>query len=668
MKNTPSILFGGDYNPEQWDETTWQEDLDKLKKAQVNSATINVFSWSVLEPREGEFHFEQLDKIINLLEQNNISIVFATATATVPPWLARKYPEVMRVDTQGIRQLHGKRHNACPNSPIFQKSIKRLVTELMERYSERQSITHWHVSNEYGGYCYCENCAEAFRYWLKNKYSTIDSLNKAWNSNFWSHTYSSWSDIHPPMRITDVFSNNKPVLGGAALDYRRFQSDSLLNNYKIERDIIRKYDRERKITTNFMGSQKDLDYFKWAKELDIISWDNYPSFDTPVSFTAFQHDLMRGLKGQPFMLMEQTPNQQNWQQYNALKRPGEMRMLSYHALAHGANTVQFFQLKQSRNGAEKFHGAILSHSLSTEGRIFKEVKQLGEELAEVPEGFLSSYSKSKVAIIFDWDSYWGLENCIGPTSHLDYVESIYQYYKVLYERGINVDFVSRSDDFSSYSLLIAPVLYISTSELSKKIEKYTQDGGIFLTTTMSGLADENDNIHLGGYPGQWRKLLGISIEESDALPLGELIDLKGNGKIVGKASILCDLVQTGTAKIVGSYEGSVFYRDMACITVNKFGKGKAYYVGSYLDDRGLGYLMTEVLAAADIASVDCNEVEILTRSNKNEEYTFIINTTNQTKTVINPNPYRYDLITKEQRPDRFELAPFEVCLLYQKEE
>lgn len=539
------------------------------------------------------------------------------------------------------------------------------MTKLLERYHTHESITHWHVSNEYGGYCYCENCGRAFRQWLKKKYETVQALNQAWNSSFWGHTYHSWEEIQPPTRRSDIFSSGKPVLGGAALDYRRFQSDSLLANYVMEKEVIRSYDTTRQITTNFMGSQKDLDYFKWAEELDIISWDNYPSLDTEASFTAFQHDLMRGLKGKPFMLMEQTPSQQNWQMYNALKQLGEMRMLSYQAIAHGANTIQFFQLKQSRNGAEKFHGAILSHSMSTKTRVFQEVSQLGSELADLPKSILESNSKAKVAIIFDWESYWGIENCIGPTTNLDYVASIQRYYHELYIRGISVDFISTNADFYPYKIVFAPSLYISTESLSTRLEEYVRQGGKFVTTTMSGLADENDTIHLGGYPGLWRELLGIHIDEIDSLPMNKTITLKSGQKIIGEATSLCDLIQTTTANILASYEDAIFYQGLAALTVNDYGKGKAFYEGTSLNEKGLSFFMDAVLDDFEVNAV-YKSVEMTVRQTENEEFLFIINTSGQSQTIENPKKNAYDLLKKESSPDILQLAPFGVSILYKK--
>ncbi len=658
-----TILYGGDYNPEQWPEDTWQDDWDKLKLAKVNSATINVFSWALLEPREGQFSFDKLDRIVKLLEDNNIKIVMATSTGALPNWMTRKYPEVTRVDTYGIRQIGGKRENACPNSPMFQHLSNELVEKIAKRYSNVKNITHWHISNEYGGYCYCDNCAVAFRKWLKKEYNNdLNEVNTAWGTNVWSHTYNSWNEINPPMKIGDVSEDGKPVLSGLDLAYRRFQSDSLLNNFKKERDIIRKYD-DRPITTNLMGTQKDLDYFKWAKEMDIVSWDNYPAFDTPAGLTAMEHDLMRGLKQKPFMLMEQTPNQTNWQVINRLKAPNQMRMYSYQAMAHGADTIQFFQLKQARNGSEKFHSALISHSNSTDTRTFKELEQLGNELQSLPTDIVDSTNNSEVGIIFDWNNYWGLEDATGPIKQ-DYVQQVYDYYKEFYDRHIGVDMISKETDFKKYKLIIAPNMYINSESLTKRIEYYVSDGGVFVTNYMSGIVDKDDNVSLGGYPGLLRKVMGIKIDETDALPDDVQNQLIFKDKNIGSGSLLCDLIQPDTATSLAHYGKNVFYTDYSALTKNEFGKGTAYYAGSRLDKTAINYFLTDILQRTQIKS-DSNNigVEMIQRESSNNKFEFIINTDSKEKVINNPYPQTNDLLTHQQIGEEIHLSGYDVLIL-----
>ena len=407
------ILFGGDYNPNQWPEEIWKEDMTYFKEAHINSATINVFSWAKIQPSENVYDFSQLDKIVDMLSDENYDIVMATSTAALPAWMVKKYPETMSTDYEGRHHKFGGRHNFCPNSLVYQKYAKALATELAKRYGSNKNISVWHINNEYGGYCYCDNCQKQFRVWLKDKYKTINAVNEAWNTEFWGHTFYDWDEIVVPNQLSEELLPDMTMFAGISIDYRRFYSDSMLNCYKMERDAIKEICPDAFITTNLMGTFKGLDYFKWAKEMDIVSWDNYPAYDTPWSMVAMTHDLMRGLKDEPFMLMEQTPSQQNWQKYNSLKRPGQMRAQSYQTVAHGADTIQFFQLRRSVGGCEKFHGAVIAHAGTNNTRVFKETAQLGKELESFGTKTLGSSNNSQVGIIFDWDNYWALEYTSG---------------------------------------------------------------------------------------------------------------------------------------------------------------------------------------------------------------------------------------------------------------
>jgi len=514
------ILYGGDYNPNQWPQDIWQEDMKLFEQASINSATINVFSWAKLQPSEDCYDFSELDDILKLLSKEGHDIVFGTATAAMPAWMVTKYPETARTDYEGRRHKFGQRHNACPNSLVYQKYSRLMASKLAERYGNDSSIVCWHVNNEYNGECYCENCERAFRVWLRNKYKTLEAVNNAWNTEFWGHTFYSWDEIVLPNALSEGIGSDKTAFAGISIDYRRFMSDSMLENFKAERDAIREFDQKTPITTNMMGTYKWVDYFKWAREMDIVSWDNYPAYDTPWSYVAMSHDLMRGLKQQPFMLMEQTPSQQNWQQYNSLKRPGQMRAQSYQSIAHGADTIQFFQLRRSVGACEKFHGAVIAHVGTENTRVFREVSQLGSELAALGDKLLGADNRADVGIIFDWENYWALEYTSGPNADLKYVDQIHQYYKYFYDRNIAVDMLPIDADFSKYKLVVAPVLYMVKQGIGEALERFVEAGGNFVTGFMSGIVDQSDNVHLGGYPGPLRMLAGVWVEEIDALAPG----------------------------------------------------------------------------------------------------------------------------------------------------
>lgn len=620
------ILFGGDYNPNQWPKEIWEEDIRIFKKASINSATVNVFSWAKIQPSENCYDFEELDQIIEKLSTEGFDIVLATSTAALPAWMFKKYPEVARTDYDGRHHKFGQRHNACPNSLVYQKYAERLATKLAERYGENPQVTCWHINNEYGGECFCDNCEKAFRVWLKDKYQTIEVLNKAWNMEFWGHTVYEWDEIVLPNALSEGIGYDKTAFAGISIDYRRFNSDSLLKNYMMERDAIRKIDPTTPITTNLMGTFKGLDYFKWAKEMDLISWDNYPAYNTPWSLVAMTHDLMRGLKQQPFMLMEQTPSQQNWQPYNSLKKPGQMRAQSYQTIAHGADTIQYFQLRRSIGACEKFHGAVIEHVGHEDTRVFRETAALGAELAQLSD-IIGTQTQSQVAVIFDWDNYWALEYTSGPTVDLKYVEQIHRYYRYFHEQNIAVDLVPVDADLSKYKLVAAPVLYMIKEGMQERLTDFVKQGGSLLTTYMSGIVDQSDNVHLGGYPGPLRELAGIWVEEIDALAPEQSNGVSlVNEELTGTSNLVSDLIHLETAEALAHYTSN-FYAGMPAVTKNMFGDGTVYYFGGQLEDQLQDQLFKTIVEENDITPVieEATKLEVACRENAEAKFFVIIN-------------------------------------------
>lgn len=641
------ILYGGDYNPNQWDKEIWAEDMRIFRDARINSATINVFSWAKIQPSENEYNFTELDEIVDMLSREGYDIVLATSTAALPAWMFQKYPEVARTDYQGRHHKFGQRHNACPNSTVFQKYASALVEKLAERYANNEHVTCWHISNEYGGECYCENCEKAFRVWLKEKYKTIEALNKAWNLKFWGHTVYSWDEIVLPNALADGMEDGiNTAFAGISVDYRRFNSDSILNNYKMERDIIRRYNPNTVITTNLMGTYKGLDYFKWAKEMDIISWDNYPSYNTPWSYIAMCHDLMRGLKDEPFMLMEQTPSQQNWQPYNSLKRPGQMRAQSYQTVAHGADTIQYFQLRRSVGGCEKFHGAVIAHVGTENTRVFREVKQLGEELEKLTPLTLGSRNTAEVGMIFDWDNYWAFEYTSGPNVDLLYVDQIHQYYKYFYNRNIAVNMIPFDADFSRYKVIVAPVLYMVKPGMKEALEAFVANGGILITTYMSGIVGETDNVYLGGYPGPLKDLAGVWVEEIDALAPEQANEVVFTDGTTAKCKIVCDLMHLKSAEALASYSTD-FYAGMPAAAKNKFENGFTYYIGTDMDENGIAKLLDLAVADAGVAPViaEETELEVTCRHADDCDYYFVMNFKDQELAVPETFVGKVDVLT-----------------------
>lgn len=631
------IVYGGDYNPEQWPEEIWSEDMRLLKEANIDIVTLNVFSWAALQPSEETYDFSKLDKIMEMVRDNGLQVCLATSTGAHPAWMAKKYPDILRTEFNGLKRKFGGRHNSCPNSPTYEKYSVRLAQKIAERYRDYNNIVAWHISNEFGGECYCENCEKAFRVWLKKKYQTIENVNRAWNTAFWGHTFYDWDEIVLPNLLSEHFEQDRSQFQGITVDYKRFNSESILECYKREYDALKAITPDIPITTNLMGFYKPLDYKMWAKYMDVVSWDNYPSNEDSPAQIAMSHDLMRGINGgEPFLLMEQTPSVTNWLPYNALKRPGVMRLWSYQAVAHGSDSVMFFQMRRTVGACEKLHGAVIDHVGTNETRVFREVKALGAELKELGEQTLGAVTDAKAAIYFDWDNWWAIECSAGPNCDLKYKDEIYNYYQALYKLNIPVDIVGPEDDLGKYQLLIAPILYMTKTGYDEKIRTFVKNGGTFVTTFFSGIADEHDLIVTGGYPGKLRDIMGIWVEESDALPSGAENHFTYRGKAY-PAKLLCDLSHLEGAEALSVYEED-FYAQMPAITKNQFGDGRAYYVATRSNEEFYQTLMADICEECGVESLLAPQenLEVTMRRNENGRFLFLLNHADREQETVMP--------------------------------
>lgn len=664
----PKIFYGGDYNPEQWPENIWLEDMDLMKQAGVNLVSVGIFSWASLQSDDGSFHFEWLDRVLNLLSEKGIYAALATATASPPPWISRKYPDMLPVDAQGNRISYGSRQSYCPNSPDYRRLSQALVRKIAERYHNHPALLLWHVNNEYACHnfeCYCENCAAAFRDWLRRKYGSIDELNAAWGCNFWSQRYYQWEEIIPP-RATSTFPNP-----GQVLDYRRFLSDSFLECYLGEIKILRELTPEIPVTTNFMADFNQLNYFEWARHVDVVAWDCYPD---PVpgyhpAWAGLNHDLMRSLRaGQPFILMEQAPSQVNWRPINPNKRPGIMRLWSYQALARGADGIMFFQWRQSLKGAEKFHSAMVTHTGDGNSRVFKEVSQLGRELAGLDE-IIDSRCPAKVGILFDYDNWWAVEYKQRPHENLKYLEQIHDYYDPLFEMNIPVDLLPVTADFSRYQLIIAPLLYMVKPGLAEGLENYVAKGGTLVTTFFSGIVDETGGVFPGGYPGPLKELLGIKVEEFDPLVpemRNEFEIQAALGDLSGKypCHFWCDVVIPGSAKALASFTMD-YYSGCPAITENCFGEGKAYYIATRPEHSFLKSFLKNLCQTNLIeAPFPVPEgVELRVRTKGDRQYLFLMNHNDSGVELELPAGRYYDLVGKKDVAASLSLMKYGAMVL-----
>jgi beta-galactosidase len=612
--------------------------------------------------------------VIDTLYHNGIQVGIGTGTAAHPAWMAKKYPDILRTEFDGKKRKFGGRHNSCPNSLTYRKYASLFVEKLVDNYKDHPAVLLWNISNEWGGACYCENCEKEFRVWLKKRYHSLDNVNKAWNTSFWGHTFYDWDEIVTPNLLSEHFGERQTMFQGISLDYARFNSDSMLECHKMEYELIKRAIPETIVTTNIMGAYKPLDYQKWAPYMDVIAWDNYPSMDTPISYTAMMHDLMRGLRnGEPFMLMEQTPSQQNWQPYNSLKRPGVMRLWSYQAVAHGSDSVLFFQMRRSRGACEKFHGAVIEHVGHENTRVFREVAELGDELVQLHDRLLDSRVNAKAAIVFDWDNWWAVEYSSGPSIALKYVDEVHKYYKALFDMNIQVDLVSVEADLTQYKVVIAPVLYMVKPGYAKKIEEFVENGGTFLTTFFSGIVDESDLVTLGGYPGELRNVLGIWSEEIDALPpehSNKIVTEKEYGNLKGTytCNLLFDLIHSEGAEVIAAY-GEDFYQGRPVVTMNKFGKGQAWYIASSPDQAFLADLMNEIAEEKGLKNeIAANKhgIEITKRTKGDKAFIFVLNHNHDSVSVELPGIRGVNLLTQRKVVESIELGAVDVAIIEQE--
>jgi beta-galactosidase len=628
------IHYGGDYNPEQWPREVWAADLAAFALARIDTVTLGVFDWALTQPAEDRYDFALLDEIVETNAGAGKKIIMATGTGALPPWLAHSHPEVCRTDFEGRRHVYGQRHNACPSSPVFRRLSAALADQVARRYAGHPALVAWHVGNEYGGACYCAHCAAAFRGWLRERYGTLDALNQAWNATFWSHTFTDWEQIVPPNALSEHWRGpNHTAFQGITLDYLRFTSDAMLANFVDEKAAIRRHDSHVPVTTNFMGMYRPIDYHRWAPHLDLASWDNYPPDEKSQARMALTHDLMRGLKGgAPFWLMEQTPTVTASRDVNPVKRPGVMRLWSWQAVAHGADAVLFFQMRQSRGACEKYHGAVLDHAGRTDTRSFRDVAALGAELDRLGDAVLGARTPARAALLFDWDSWWAVEISDGPNRHVRYPQVVAAYHRALWQAGVQLDVVPVTADLTGYDVVVAPLLHMLEGDIADRLAAVVARGGSVLTTFLSGRVDEADNAFLMDVPGPLAGLFGVRVEETDAQPPEvanpvHLATPDGDGPdgTVSEGRLVFELLVREGAEVVGTY-GTDFYAGTPAVTRHRTGGGEAWYVGTALDDEGVAWVVRQVVDRHGLTGpyADVADLELAVRERDGVRTAFLL--------------------------------------------
>lgn len=630
----PRLVYGADYNPEQWPRTVWEEDVRLMREAGVNLVSVGIFSWARLQPAEDTWDFAWLDEVMDLLHQGGVGVDLATATASPPPWLTTAHPEILPVTATGETLWPGARQHWRPTSPVFRRYALRLVRELATRYAGHPALVAWHVNNELGChnvYDYSDDAARAFRDWLRARYTTLDALNTAWGTAFWSQRYTDWEQILPPRLAA---SHPNPT---QQLDFKRFSSDALKDHLRAEREILRELTPDVPVTTNFMvmGGTKGMNYPDWADEIDFVSNDHYvhpgPQDRDELSFSA---NLTSGISGgRPWFLMEHSTSAVNWQPVNVAKRPGDLARDSLLHVAHGADAVCFFQWRQSAAGAEKYHSAMVPHA-GADSELFRAVTALGATLKDLAPLAGSEREPARVGILYDWESWWASEQDSHPTSLLDYRREALDWYSALLALGVRADLVTTRADLHRHRVLIAPVLHVVPADLAKTLTRYAEQGGHLITTYFSGVVDEHDHVWLGGYPGALRDLLGIRIEEFGPLLAGDRVELDDgtSGTLwTDRITVTGDGTEVLARYRTGEQSGR------PAVTRRPTGGGSATYVSTRLGVEGLTSLLPRLLERAGVESElpagARGLIEPVVRRSAEGRFLFLVNRTDDTVVV-----------------------------------
>ncbi|WP_049578484.1 beta-galactosidase [Streptomyces sp. SBT349] len=637
MDRLDRLAFGGDYNPEQWPEELWPEDVKLMREAGVTMVSVGIFSWAALEPSEGTFTFGWLDRVLDLLHEGGIRVDLATPTVVPPAWFYRAHPEALPTNREGVRWEFGSRGAICHSSDAYQRAAVRITRALAERYGDHPALALWHVHNEYGVpvlACYCDASAAHFRRWLADRHGTLDALNSAWGTAFWGQRYGDWEEIQPP-RLTPTVANP-----AQRLDWARFASDAALENFRRERDLLHELSPGTPVTTNFMVSPTQcdsIDYWAWGREVDLVTNDHYLVAEEDRNHVnlAMAADMTRSVAGdKPWLLLEHSTSAVNWQPRGIAKRPGEMARNSLAHVARGSEGAMFFQWRASRAGAEKFHSAMVPHA-GTDSRVWREVVQLGADIAALAP-LRGSRTVADAAVVWDWESWWAQRLEWRPSDDLDTRERAESWYAALYDLHLTTDFVHpEAPGLARHPLVVVPSLYLATAAAGENLRRYAEGGGTLVVSCFSGIVDADDAVHPGPHPGALRDVLGLTVEEFQPLRAGETVRLAGTGRPELTADVWAETVVTSGAEPLWHYTDGPAAGGPA-VTRHALGEGAAWYVSARLDREGLGAVLTAATADAGIGLHDDlpTDVEVVRRVGANGDgYLFVLNHTAAEATV-----------------------------------
>lgn len=574
--NSPSLLLGAAWYPEQWPESRWEADLSLMEAAHIHLVRVGEFAWSSLEPREGDYEFDWLDRAVRAAERHHIAVVIGTPSATPPAWLTAKYPETLRTLADGRKDGHGNRQQFDWSNPKYRELAGRMAEKLAERFGHDGNVIGWQIDNEYANESFGSETQAQFQQWLRAKYKTLENLNARWTTAYWSESYQDWAQIP----IQEDHGNP-----GLLLNWKEFVTDTWRSYQSIQIDAIRAHAEPRqKITTNMMGWFDAYDHYSVAQDLDFASWDNYVGTGhlDPVR-TGATHDLTRGLLRRNFWVMETQPGTVNWSANNNTLDKGEVRAMAWNDVGHGADAVEFWQWRSALNGQEQYHGVLVGAD-GTPVPVYEEVMQIGAEFERAAPILEGTTVDSQVAILQDYKSRWAI-NWQRHNSAFDPVDALISYYTSLRSLARSVDIVADTAPLGRYKLVVAPALNLVTPEAARNLEAYVRGGGHLVMTQRSAMKDEDNCLYPQRQPGPLSELLGARVEQWYALDKAVPIDGEwGAGENLIWAEQLS--VRSQETKVLMRYGKSNGWLDGQPAAVTRtIGQGSVTYIGAQLNGK-----------------------------------------------------------------------------------